>query len=103
MVDIITLIKHQQWEQAMIFGDSNYYGNINDDNTWKRLLKRDRFEWTIMNTSSWGSLALIICNLQFVPHRYEQVEKLKEIIANSFHINMEIWDYQFVNYSNFSS
>jgi hypothetical protein len=45
IIDIVTLIKNEEWEKAMIIGDKTYYGNFNDERTWKELLKRDKFDW----------------------------------------------------------
>ena len=85
MSDMVTLMKNQDWKQAMILGCSSYYGDKNDDHMWADLLDREKFNWQTMNSFAWGSIALLIQKHQ--NSRREQTQQLIRIVSNSFEFN----------------
>jgi len=87
MIDIVTLIKNEEWEKAMIIGDRTYYGDFNDESIWEELLERDKFDWQVMDSFTWSSLALLIHENNHIDYRHNQIKQLKKIISNSFEIN----------------
>jgi len=91
MIDIVTLIKNEEWEKAMIIGDRTYYGDINNESTWEELLERDKFDWQIMDSLNWSSLALLIHENNHIDYRHNQIKQLKKIISNSFEINEDFF------------
>lgn len=85
MLDMVSLIKNQEWEQAMVYGNSAYYGDDNDERTWSDLLNRERFDWQTMDSFSWSSIALLIHKHKH--DRPRQTHQLIRIVSNSFKSN----------------